>query len=211
MRGCLGIGMCGVPIEHEVHAVDERRAVMLEELEQLDAALVLVDAADVDREAIAHVELLAEAPAVRSFRNLRADADDHAGHRLVVRHALNQRALFEGVVHERAHAAEDRRIDAEPERAVAFRGRHQDRLRRHRAAAVIRVVVAEAEEDEEVVVGFVRLDVLDQRRARRPFRFEPRQLVTRANAAAVNTFSDHFANSIGLRSTETGKRCTGTP
>ena len=47
--------------QHEVHAVDERRAVVLEEFEQLDAALVLVDAADVDREAIAHVELLAEA------------------------------------------------------------------------------------------------------------------------------------------------------
>ena len=68
-------------------------------------------------------------------------------------------------------------INAEAERAVAFRGRHQDRLRRHRAAAVERVVIAEAEEDEEVVVGFVRLDVVDQRRAGRPFGVEPRQLV----------------------------------
>ena len=114
---------------------------------------------------------------VRALGNLRADADDHAGHRLVVRDALDQRALFERVVHERAHAAEDRRIDAEAERAVALGRRHQDRLRRHRAAAVERVVIAEAEEDEEVVVGFVRLDVLDQRGAGRPFGLEPGQLV----------------------------------
>ena len=184
MRGCFGIGMCARADQHQVHAVDERRAVVLEEFEQLGAALVLVDAADVDREAIAHVELLPEAPGVRALGNLRADADHHAGHRLVVRHALDQRALFERVVHERADAAEHRRIDAEAERAVALRRRHQDRLRRHRAAAVIRVVIAEAEEDEEVVVGFVRLDVLDQRRARRPFGLEPRQLVARANASA---------------------------
>jgi len=109
--------------------------------------------------------------------DLGADADDHARHGLVVGHAVDQRALLERVVHERAHAAEDRRVDAEPERAVAFRGRHQDRLRRHRAAAVVRVVIAEAEEDEEVVVGFVRLDVFDQRGTGRSFRLEPGELI----------------------------------
>ena len=76
-----------------------------------------------------------------------------------------KRALFERVVHERANATEHRREDPEAQRAVALGGRHQDGLRRHRAAAVERVVVAEAEKDEEVVVGFVRLDVVDQRRA----------------------------------------------
>ena len=39
------------------------------------------------------------------------------------------------------------------------------------------MVIAEAEEDEEVVVGFVRLDVLDQRRTGRPLGVEPRQLI----------------------------------
>ena len=150
---------------------------MLEEIEQLDAALVLVDAPDVDREAIAQVELLPEAAAVRAFGDLRADADDHAWHRLVLGHALDQRALLVRVVHEGAHAAEHRRIDAEAQRAVALRGRHQDRLRRHRARAMERVVVAEAEEDEEVVIGFVAADVLDEVRAGGTFGIEPRQLI----------------------------------
>src|SRR5687767_8063627 len=40
-----------------------------------------------------------------------------------------------------------------------------------------RMVVAKAEEDEEVVVGLVRTDVVDQTRAGRSFRIEPRDLV----------------------------------
>ena len=56
--------------QDQVHAIDQRRAVVFEELEQLEAAFVLVDAADVDREAVSHLELLAEAPAVRSLGNL---------------------------------------------------------------------------------------------------------------------------------------------
>ena len=37
--------------------------------------------------------------------------------------------------------------------------------------------IAEAEEDEEVVIRFVRRDVVDERRAGRPFGIEPRQLI----------------------------------
>src|SRR4029078_9091388 len=62
----------------EVHAVDERCAVVCEELEQLDAAFVLIDASDIDRKAIAHVELLAEATGVRSLWNFRSNADHYA-------------------------------------------------------------------------------------------------------------------------------------
>ena len=47
--------------EHQVHALGHRPAVALEELEQLAAALVLVDPADVDREPVAEIELLAKA------------------------------------------------------------------------------------------------------------------------------------------------------
>ena len=163
--------------QHQVHAIDQRRAVVFEELEQLEAALVLVDAANVDRESVAHLELLAEAAAVRPFGNLGANADHDARHRLVVRDALDQRLFLERVVHQRANAAEHRRENGQAQRPVALGGRHQNGLRRHRAAAVERVVIAEAEEDEEVVVGFVRLDVVDERRAGGPFGIEPRQFI----------------------------------
>ena len=60
-------------------------------------------------------------------------------------------------------------------RGLSGERRHQDRLRRNRARAMERVVIAEAEEDEEVVVGFVLTDVVDQIRAGGPFRIEPRE------------------------------------
>ena len=46
-----------------------------------------------------------------------------------------------------------------------------------RARAVVRVVVAVAEEQAVVVVGGVLADVVDERRARRPFGVEPVELV----------------------------------
>ena len=54
--------------------------VALEELEQLLAALVLVDAADVDGERAADVVLLPEARRLRVLRHLRSDADDDRRH-----------------------------------------------------------------------------------------------------------------------------------
>ena len=74
----------------------------------------------------------------------------------VARRGLDQRALFERVVHERAHAAEHRPEDRQANRRIALRGRHEHRLVRHRARAVPRVVVAIAEEDEEVELGAPR-------------------------------------------------------
>ena len=153
-------------------------AVVLEELEQLGAPLVLVDAADVDGEAIAHART--SGGSVR--RSSAAGISDPMptttpGTDWLFETPWIERAFFVRVVHERANAAEDRREHAESKRAVAFGRRHQHGLRRHRARAVERVVIAEAEEDEEVVVGFVGGDVGDQRGAGRTFCIEPRQLV----------------------------------
>ena len=63
--------------QHQVHAVDQPR-VALEEIEQLGAALVLVDPPDVDGEPVAQSNFW------RKRRrwcagNLRSDADDHSG------------------------------------------------------------------------------------------------------------------------------------
>ena len=78
---------------------------------------------------------------------------------LVARDRLDQRALLERVVHERAHAAEDRpRRSTGPARRRVRRSARGSPCR-HGTHAVIRVVVAEAEEDEEVEVARVRLDV----------------------------------------------------
>src|SRR5687768_18570618 len=88
--------MCGAD-QHQMHAVDERCAVVLEEVEQLDATLVLVDASDVDREAVANIELLPEAAAVRTLRDLRANADDDAGDGVVLRDEIGRASCRERV------------------------------------------------------------------------------------------------------------------
>ena len=64
-----------------------------------------------------------------------------------------------------------------PSAGVALGGRHQDRLVRHAAHAVPGVVVAIAEEQEEVEGVGLLADVVDQRRAGRAFAVEPRDLV----------------------------------
>ena len=68
------------------------------------------------------------------------------------------------------------KIDS-PTAAIALGGRHQDRRRGDRTDAVERVVVAIAEEDAEVVVRRVLRQMIDQRRAGRPFGLEPVELV----------------------------------
>ena len=152
-----GIGSTGVPIEHEVQPAGRDLAVALAEVEQLGAALVLVDAADVDRRTgRAMPDCCRKRVGVASRRHLRADADDHAGHVVVAGHRLEQRALLGRVV----HAARGRRggsAGRSPARAPRRARRSGTRiaLSRHRPRAVIRVVVAQAEEQEEVVVACV--------------------------------------------------------
>ena len=158
MRGCSGIGMMRRADQHQVHAFDERRAVMLEEIEQLGAALVLVDAADVDREPIAHVELLAE-PRRRSIARGISEPMPTTTPGTVWLFdtawisARSSNELYMSARTPRNIGAKMPSPSAPSRSAVgtriAFAG-----TARH---AVIRVVIAEAEEDEEVEVGFVRL------------------------------------------------------
>ena len=78
MRGCFGISRCFDADEDQIEAVRVHDRVALEELEELAAALVLVDAADVDRERPLDVELLPKAPRLRPLGNGRTHADDDA-------------------------------------------------------------------------------------------------------------------------------------
>ena len=179
--GCAdasGIGSTLRPDEHQIEAVRVHHGVALEVREQLRAALVLVDAADVDRERPRDVELLPEPPRLRAFRNLRADADDDA-RTAAAAHALDERPFLERVVHERPRAAKHRRRRSTgPTAGIAFGRRHEHRLVRHGARAVPRVVVAVAEEHEEVELGRARASMCRiERRARRPLAVEPRQFV----------------------------------
>src|SRR5438874_11360962 len=63
------------------------------------------------------------------------------------------------------------------DRRVALGGRDEDRPPGCGARAVVRVVVAIAEEQAVVEVGGVLRDVIDERGARRPFRVQPVELV----------------------------------
>ena len=121
--------------------------------------------------------LLAEPLGLRLERNLGTDADHHARHVVIVRDRLDEPFLFRAVVHQRAHAAEDARRQREADRFVPLCRRHENGARRHRLRAVIRVIVAIAEE-KNVVVSRVRgAQMPQERRALRPFGVEPLQLV----------------------------------
>ena len=110
-------------------------------------------------------------------RDLGTHSDDHRRYLLVVGYRLNHRALFGRVVHQRPHAAEDRREHREADRRVALGSRNEDRLTRYRAHRVIRVVVAVAEDDAVVVLRRVPREVADQVRTVRTFGIQPPQLV----------------------------------
>ena len=82
--------------------------------------------------------------------NVGSDADHDPRHVVVARNGLDQRTFLERVVHECAHAAKDGSKDPEPQRAITLGGRNRRCLGCDRTHSVIRVVIAEAEEDEEV-------------------------------------------------------------
>jgi len=163
--------------EHERQAPRKRRRVPGEVLEELLAALVLVDAAHVDRKRLADPELPAESLRVGALRHLGSDAHHHRRHVAVGGDGVDHGALFERVVHDRADAAEHGAEQAHAHGRIPLGRRDEDRLAIHRARAVTGVVVAVAEEDEEVVGLAAPLEVLDERRAGRPFAVEPLQLV----------------------------------
>ena len=151
MRGCSGTGSSELPIRIERQLAGRILQIALEELEQLVAALVLVDAADIHGKRAANLVLLAEPRRLRVVRHVRSDADDDAGDLLVAGDGVNHRPLFGRVVHHRADAAEQRLEDRQADRGVALGGRHEDRARAGGARAVVGVVVAVAEEQAVVV------------------------------------------------------------
>ena len=151
MRGCFGIGEDCRPDEHQIQAVRIHHRVALEEREELFAALVLVDAPDVNRERPLDVELLPEPPRLRAIRNLRSDADDDA-RALPPTDALDSaRSSNELYMSARTPRKTGAKI-AEPDRRIALGRRDEDRLLRHRPGAVPRVVVAVAEEHEKIEI-----------------------------------------------------------
>ena len=182
MRGCFGIWRMLRADQHQVEPVRVHHGVALEELEHLAAPLVGVDPADVDGERPPHVELLAESPRLGALGNLRSDADDDAG-TLALAHVLDQRALLERVVHDGADAAEHRLKDRQADRRIALGRRHEDRLVRHRAGAVPRVVVAVAEEDEEIELVADAADVARRARGSSVPRCRATSARRRSNAA----------------------------
>ena len=111
------------------------------------------------------------------WRHVGSDAHDDAGNGFVAGDGVDHGLLFGRVVHDRPDASEQRLEDRQADRLVAFRGRHENRPSACRARSVKGVVVAVAEEQAVVVISGVLLDVIDERRARRPFRIEPVELV----------------------------------
>ena len=123
---------------------------------------------------------------------------------------LDQRALFRRVVHDRAHAPEDRAEQPQPDGRVALGRRHEHGLLGHRARAVVGVVVAVAEEQDVVELVADPGDVSMQRRARRPLAVEPAQFVLRGSEARRTPVRPR-AEVPQVALATTGKRRTGTP
>ena len=163
--------------EDERELAGDVTEIPLKEFEQFVAAFVLIDAADVNGKRTADVVLLPKPVRLRIVWHVRADADDNAGNLVIAGDGMDHRAFFGGVVHHAANASKQRLEDREANRFVALGRGHEHRARRRRSGAVIRVVVPVAEEDEEVVVGGVRGDVLRQRTARGSLSVDPAELV----------------------------------
>jgi len=163
--------------EDQLQPARKRRRIPLEVREQLAAALVFVDPADVDRERPADIELAAEPRPVGPIRHIRTDPDDDAWHSVVLRYGPNHGALFGRVVHQGSHTPEDRREQADADRRVAFRRRHEYGLRREAPREMKSEIVAIAEQQEEVVACRVACGMADERRARRAFAVEPVEFV----------------------------------
>ena len=163
--------------QHERQLAGRVVEVALEELEQLGAPLVLVDAAHIHRKGPADVVLLPKAAGLRTLGDVRPDADHDARHVAIARRRLDHRPLFVRVVHHGAHALEDRPEHRQADRRVALGGRDEDGARRGRTHAVVGVVVAIAEEQAVVVLAAVLGEVVDQGGRRRTFGVEPVQLV----------------------------------
>ena len=116
------------------------------------------------------------------------------GTSLIARDGVNHRPLFGRVVHHRPHAAEQRLENRQADRGVALGRRHEDRAGSRGARAVVRVIVAVAEEQAVVVVGGVFRDVVDERGARRSLGVEPVELVAervRLQEHALRPLAEH--------------------
>jgi hypothetical protein len=96
-----------VAYQHERELPRGVSNVRLEEIEQLGAALVRVDAADVDGKRPANVELVPKPSWLGARRHVGSDPDDDRRHAPIVGKRLDHRPLFGRVVHERTNAFED--------------------------------------------------------------------------------------------------------
>ena len=170
-------GQDRVADEHERQRARRLAHVGLEVVEELPAALVLVDPPDIHGKRPVDLERLPEPRRLRTRRHVRPDTDHDRWHALVPRERLDHLAFFGRVVHQRAHTPEDRREDREANRGVTLGGRNQNGATTGRADAVIRVIVAVAEEEAVVVVRRVAPEVADERRRCRTLCVKPGQLV----------------------------------
>src|SRR5689334_14317018 len=98
-----------------------------EEREQLLAALVLIDAPDIERKALRDPVLLPEPLRLRALRNVRADAHHDSRHVVVVRDRLYEPLFLRAVVHQRANATKNARRQRKADRLVALGGGYEDR------------------------------------------------------------------------------------
>ena len=90
---------------------------------------------------------------------------------------MDHRAFFVRVVHDGTDAAKYGRKDPERNRRIALGGGNENRPRRDAPRTVKRVVIAVAEEQDEIERA--ARNMVDERAARRPFAVEPGELIGR--------------------------------
>src|SRR5215510_1560862 len=163
--------------QHQAQSAAKRGERVQKKRKQLRAALVLVDAAYVKREAPVNPVLAPKTVRVARYRNGRANADHHARHVLIAGGGLNHSALLRTVVHQRPYAPEQRIENRQPDGVIPLGRRDENRLAKHGTSSVERLVIPIAPEDEVIVDRVARGDMLNERRAPGSFGLQPLQLV----------------------------------
>src|SRR5262245_20903466 len=161
--------------------------VVSEEIEELRATLVGVDAAHGHDKSAVKSELLPGSCGLHIGRDERTHSDHYTGHIVVARNGLNCSTLLGGVVHGSANAAENWLEHRDAQRRFALGCRNEYRAVGCHPRAVIGLIVPRTEQQGEVELRDRASKPRDRTRADRALALEPVELLVERMHAPKNT------------------------